>query len=590
MSVSDKLNVGIVGAAGRGKAYRSAFDDAGARIHAVCDIQEDKLEECRQTLGASEKYTDYAEMLESSELDAVVVATPMPLHTQQSVMALERNIHVLSEVPACVSLEECHQLVRACAESEAMYMMAENYVYMKPNMVIRELVKQGLFGEVYYAEGEYLHELKKLNEMTPWRRQWQTGIAGVTYGTHSLGPILQWMRDDRVVQVCCADSSVHSQDPRGDYYAQQTPVMLCKTQRGALIKIRIDMVSDRPHAMSNYQLQGTDGVYESARGGPGESNKIWLREMSGVYKSARGGSGESGKIRPREMSEGTRWYDLDAEGIRWYDLDVLVNDDTFAQRYVPEMWRNPPQQALESGHAGGDYFEVQEFVGAIQGEIHCPIGIHEAMDMTLPGLVSQQSIRQSGKWLTVPDSRTWADGRFTEQLQMIWPEELLDSPPVPNLPEEYLLRCYRDDDKAEYLELREKVGFSSLTPQQLAEMLCKVLPDGFFVVIHRRTQKIVGTAMALHHPQDYHPYGGELGWVGVDPEHRGKALGLAVCAAVVARLLRAGYRRIYLLTDDFRLPAIRTYLELGFKPFIVAENMQQRWQQVYETLGWPSTG
>ena len=37
--------------------------------------------------------------------------------------------------------------------------------------------------------------------------------------------------------------------------------MLCKTARGALIKIRMDLVSERPHAMTNYQLQGTTGVY-----------------------------------------------------------------------------------------------------------------------------------------------------------------------------------------------------------------------------------------------------------------------------------------------------------------------------------------
>jgi len=72
-------------------------------------------------------------------------------------------------------------------------MMAENYTYMLPNVIVKELVRRGLFGSVYYAEGEYIHELKGLNEITTWRRKWQTGIDGVTYGTHSLGPILQWM-------------------------------------------------------------------------------------------------------------------------------------------------------------------------------------------------------------------------------------------------------------------------------------------------------------------------------------------------------------------------------------------------------------
>ncbi len=71
------------------------------------------------------------------------------------------------------------------------------------------------------------------------------------------------------------------------------------------------------------------------------------------------------------------------------------------------MWRNPPEAALKAGHGGGDYFEVLDFVNSIVDGTPCPIGIHEAMDMTLPGLVSQASIRQGGAWLDVPDSRAW---------------------------------------------------------------------------------------------------------------------------------------------------------------------------------------
>jgi len=54
-----------------------------------------------------------------------------------------------------------------------------------------------------------------------------------------------------------------------------------------------------------------------------------------------------------------------------------------------------------------DYFEILDFVNAITGKCPAPIGIDEAMDMSLPGLVSQQSIQQGGRWLPVPDSREW---------------------------------------------------------------------------------------------------------------------------------------------------------------------------------------
>jgi predicted dehydrogenase len=371
MSLLQQLNVGVVGAAGRGASFRAAFDAHPlTRIHAVCDVNEQALNEAAERLGAREIYTRYKQMLERSEIDAVVIGTPMQFHAPQAIAALERNIHVLSEVTAAISLDECRALVAAASRSVAVYMMAENYTYIKSNVLVKELARQGLFGEVYYAEGEYLHELKELNEITRWRRRWQTGIDGITYGTHSLGPILQWMPGDRVVRVCCAGSGHHYLDPRGDVYENQdTCVMLAQTARGALCKIRVDMLSERPHAMTNYALQGTKGCYESARS-PRERHKIWLDGLS-------------------------------PEKNAWMDLAQLE------QVYMPEMWRNPPEAALRAGHGGGDYFEVLDFVQSITEGTPCPIGIHEAMDMTLPGLISQASIAAGGRWLDVPDSRAW---------------------------------------------------------------------------------------------------------------------------------------------------------------------------------------
>ena len=110
-----------------------------AKIHAVCDVREEELDGAAERLGAREKYTDYETMLHNSELDAVVIGTPMPFHAPQAIMALSQNIHVLSEVTAAVSVPECEDLVRAATSSQAIYMMAENYTYMKPNVLVKEL-------------------------------------------------------------------------------------------------------------------------------------------------------------------------------------------------------------------------------------------------------------------------------------------------------------------------------------------------------------------------------------------------------------------------------------------------------------------
>ena len=145
--------------------------------------------------------------------------------------------------------------------------------------------------------------------------------------------------------------------------------MLCRMRSTGLVKIRVDMLSDRPHAMTNYSLQGTDGCYESARA-KGERNRIWLRSRC-----------------------------PDPNG--WMDLEELEEE------FLPAFWKTADDSARRAGHGGGDYFEILDFVAAIDGTREPEIGIHPAMDMTVPGLVSQQSIRNGGKWLKVPDSREW---------------------------------------------------------------------------------------------------------------------------------------------------------------------------------------
>jgi len=292
----------------------------------------------------------------------------MQWHAPQAIAALERNIHVLCEVTAGVSIEECCQLVRAARRSSAQYMMAENYAYMKNNVLVRELVAQGLFGEVYYGEGAYIHELKALNEKTTWRRRWQTGINGSTYPTHSLGPVLQWFDGQRVTAVCAMGTGHHYKDPRGDAYEMEDSVtMMCRMSGGGLVQIRVDMLSDRPHHMSHYALQGTEGCYESGDGFKGEA-RIWLRSRS--------------------------------QEQRWEPLTDL-------EEFLPEYWKNPPEEALKAGHGGGDWWEVQDFIDSIRQERAAPIGIDMAMDMTLPGLASQISIAQGGTWVAVPDPRNW---------------------------------------------------------------------------------------------------------------------------------------------------------------------------------------
>ena len=93
--------------------------------------------------------------------------------------------------------------------------------------------------------------------------------------------------------------------------------------------------------------------------------------------------------------------------------------------------------------------------------------------------------------------------------------------------------------------------------------------------------------MALH--SEMYPGGGELGWLAGHPAHAGKGLGLAVSAAVTARLIEEGCEVVHLYTEDYRLAALKTYLKLGYVPFLDMEGMFERWREICERLGWAFT-
>lgn len=360
----ERIRFGLVGR--RTGSFMAALQAAPeAEVTAYCDIDDRIRDEVADRYGIPGRYASFAALLEA-DVDAVVIGTPMPFHAPQAIAALEAGKHVLSEVPAAVSLEECEALVRTVRRTGGIYMMAENYTYIRANVLVGELVKQGLFGEVYFGVGEYIHELKDLNEKTPWRRVWQTGRNGNTYPTHSVGPVLQWM-NDRVVSVVCMGSGHHYRDPRGAAYENEdTTTTLCRLAGGGMVQLRLDMLSNRPHKMDYYQLQGTKGCYEAARA-PGETNKIWLADHA------------SGPNAWRPLSD--------------------------FEDALPALWRNPPPEALAAGHGGGDYWEVRDFIEAVLQNRPPRIDVVTAAEWTAVGLCSIESIERGSVPVEVPDFR-----------------------------------------------------------------------------------------------------------------------------------------------------------------------------------------
>lgn len=371
MNKGEKMRVGLIGG-GRGLCLRNGIEASGdMKVVANCDINPEQNEAVREKWGITELYNDYETMLDKGNLDVVFIATPMHLHVPMAVAALDRDLHVISEVTAAVSLEQCRELVRAAKASTGRYVMAENGLYIKEVALVRELVTQGLFGTPYYAEGEYLHNLRVAFPRKPHWRRIHGGVSGVTYGSHELGPILSWLPGDRVVSVCCAGTGRHYTDDEGKPFEQEdSSVMLCRLRSGGLVKIRMDIMSNRPPATINYMLQGTDGCFESGRENKG-GGRLWLKSRCEDEKT-------------------------------WLDIKDLEAD------FLPQVYHALADvMKKDKVHLGNDCMTGAMCVEMLLGRIPSLLDVHHALDMTIPGLMSVESVAQGGSWVDVPDSREW---------------------------------------------------------------------------------------------------------------------------------------------------------------------------------------
>ena len=125
------------------------------------------------------------------------------------------------------------------------------------------------------------------------------------------------------------------------------------------------MLSNRP-PNTYCSLQRTKGCYEGTRGF-GDKPKVWLSDYSKNYE--------------------------------WRPLS------DFEEEFLPERWKNPPIEALKTGDVSGEYFELRDFVDSIIHDTDPPIDVYDAMDFTVPGLLSEESIANGGAPVQVPDFR-----------------------------------------------------------------------------------------------------------------------------------------------------------------------------------------
>ena len=202
--MSKKIKVAIVGL-GFGAEFIPIYQlHPDAEMYAICQRNQEKLDQIGDHFGVAKRYTDYDEMLQDPEIDAVHINTPIPDHAIQSIKALKAGKHVACTVPMATTVEECRQIVELTEQTGLTYMMMETVVYAREFLFMKELYEKGELGKIQFLKASHQQD------MDGWPAYWEKMIP-MHYATHVVSPCLGLL-NGRAEYVSCFGSGTVRDD------------------------------------------------------------------------------------------------------------------------------------------------------------------------------------------------------------------------------------------------------------------------------------------------------------------------------------------------------------------------------------------
>ena len=199
----DIVRFGVIGLGGMGNFHLSYLDKVeGVKIAAVCDVDAKRVDataakyDAQAPGGKVGRFTTYQEMLDSGTVDAVLIATPHPLHPDAAIAAFKKGVHVLSEKPVAVTVKQARQMNAAHAAAgvkfSLMYQMRTVPQYKK----MRELIADGELGEITRITWLFTDWFRTWTYFASggWRATWAGEGGGVLINQcpHNLD-LIQWV-------------------------------------------------------------------------------------------------------------------------------------------------------------------------------------------------------------------------------------------------------------------------------------------------------------------------------------------------------------------------------------------------------------
>jgi len=389
----DKVRVGFIGVGARGSGHvEQMLLLDGVEVNAICDLYQDLADRsanaCEQK-GRKRPATyvngkdEYKKMLQRDDLDIVIIATPWEEHTRMAVDAMNNGKHAFTEVPAAITVDQCWHLVETCEKTQKHCMMLENVCYGREELMVLNMCRQGVFGELLHGEAAYIHDLRgQMHDLPRGTGSWRTWHYikrnGNLYPTHGLGPICQYMginRGDRMDFL----SSVSSNSRVREIYAKEhfpedhqwrkakficgdINTTIVRTVMGRTIMIQWDEQLPRPYSRLNL-IQGTKGVW--------------------------GGFPDRIVVEGKTSTEGwQQGRDLQT----WYDA------------YDHPLWKKVASDpANQGGHGGMDFVMLWRIVYCLRNGLPLDQDVYDAASWSVISPLSEKSVANRGRSLDVPD-------------------------------------------------------------------------------------------------------------------------------------------------------------------------------------------
>ena len=383
----ETLRIGVIGLGQRGHGILRHIlaPMPGIRITHVCDLYPDRAEDGVKWVIEDQGHTpkcstDYRRVIEDPEVDVVIINSAWENHISATIEAMRAGKYVGCEVGGAYSLDDCWALIRAYEETGRHVMMMENCCFGRWELMVMNMVKQGLFGKIVACEGGYHHDLRDEvlfgEENRHYRLRNYKNRCCENYPTHELGPIAKLLninRGNRMVSLVSVASGAwglneyarsHEKvnpDLREYRFAQGDIVKTnIKCAGGELITLTLDTTLPR-HYNRGFLVRGTKGSY----------------------------------------SEWTRTVFLDSLGER--GNESWNNRGAYLEKYEHPIWRRYSKEGIQGGHDGMDWLEYEAFFDSIRRGDVPPIDTYDMAAWMAITPLSEASIVQGGAPMDIPD-------------------------------------------------------------------------------------------------------------------------------------------------------------------------------------------